>query len=652
MEGKILGNRYELLCRVGTGGMAVVYKAKDKILNRFVAVKILREEFKENEEFIRRFNVESQAAASLSHQNIVQIYDVGEEDGLHYIVMEYLEGKTLKEYMNEKGGKLPWREAANFSMQICRALEHAHSKHVVHRDIKPQNIIMTEEGKLKVADFGIARAANNTTTVNSTAAAVGSAHYLSPEQARGGYTDCRSDIYSLGVVMYEMFTGRLPFDADTGVSVIMQHLHEQPEPPCSVNPEIPRGIEAIILKAMNKEQRLRYDNAKDILDDLIAVYRNPNIKLSMLHIDASELPQQRGGEPKKKRPPEASESGSPRKKNRGKKKKTHTALFVGIISTLLLVTALLCIAYVLFFGTGREVKVPKLVGMTYDEAAAAALDASTKKVKFDITVERTEHSDKDKNVIISQTPAGGSAVKRTREIKVVVSSGPVVLELEDYTGKNYSAVKKKLEDKGIKVIEKEENNDTYSEGTIFKQNPKEGAEMAEGDEVTLYVSAGTQNTVVPNVVGSSLEDAVVAIERNNLKVGTVKNEKKNGFRKGEVFEQSRDAFETVAVNTVINLYVATGEKETQAENEDGDKPSPSEQPPSKPQKRTAHLTLSNLPKDREKVTVRLVSDGQTYYEKEFPTAAGSASVSFDITESLSLDVYYDGVYITTKEVRY
>lgn len=655
MEGKILGNRYELLCRVGTGGMAVVYKAKDKILNRFVAVKILREEFKENEEFIRRFNVESQAAASLSHQNIVQIYDVGEEDGLHYIVMEYLEGKTLKEYMNEKGGKLPWREAANFSMQICRALEHAHSKHVVHRDIKPQNIIMTEEGKLKVADFGIARAANNTTTVNSTSAAVGSAHYLSPEQARGGYTDCRSDIYSLGVVMYEMFTGRLPFDADTGVSVIMQHLHEQPEPPCSVNPDIPRGIEAIILKAMNKEQRLRYENAKDILDDLIAVYRNPNIKLSMLHIDASELPQTRGGEPRKKRPPEASEGSAPRKKNRGKKKKkTHTALFVGIISVLIAVTVLLCGAYVLFFGTGSEVKVPKLVGMTYDEAAAAVLNASTKKVAFDITVERTEHSDKDKNVVISQTPAGGSAVKRSREIKVVVSSGPVVLELEDYTGKNYKTVRKKLEEKGIKVIEKEENSDTYSEGIIFKQNPKEGAEMAEGDEVTLYVSAGTQNTVVPNVVGSTLEDAVVAIERNNLKVGTVKNENKNGFRKGEVFRQSRDAFETVAVNTVVNLYVATGEKETPSENdsENTDKPSQSEPPAAKPQKHNVHLTLSNLPKDREKVTIRLVSDGQTYYEKEFPTSGGSASVSFDITESLSLDVYYDGVYITTKEVRY
>ena len=655
MEGKILGNRYELLCRVGTGGMAVVYKAKDKILNRFVAVKILREEFKENEEFIRRFNVESQAAASLSHQNIVQIYDVGEEDGLHYIVMEYLEGKTLKEYMNEKGGKLPWREAANFSMQICRALEHAHSKHVVHRDIKPQNIIMTEEGKLKVADFGIARAANNTTTVNSTSAAVGSAHYLSPEQARGGYTDCRSDIYSLGVVMYEMFTGRLPFDADTGVSVIMQHLHEQPEPPCSVNPDIPRGIEAIILKAMNKEQRLRYENAKDILDDLIAVYRNPNIKLSMLHIDASELPQTRGGEPRKKRPPEASENSAPRKKNRGKKKKkTHTALFVGIISVLIAVTVLLCGAYVLFFGTGSEVKVPKLVGMTYDEAAAAVLNASTKKVAFGITVERTEHSDKDKNIVISQTPAGGSAVKRSREIKVVVSSGPVVLELEDYTGKNYKTVRKKLEEKGIKVIEKEENSDTYSEGIIFKQNPKEGAEMAEGDEVTLYVSAGTQNTVVPNVVGSTFEDAVVAIERNNLKVGTVKNENKNGFRKGEVFRQSRDAFETVAVNTVVNLYVATGEKETPSENdsENTDKPSQSEPPAAKPQKHNVHLTLSNLPKDREKVTIRLVSDGQTYYEKEFPTSGGSASVSFDITESLSLDVYYDGVYITTKEVRY
>ena len=221
MDGKVFGNRYELINKIGSGGMAIVYKAKDILLNRLVAVKILREEFKENEDFIRRFNIESQASASLSHQNIAQIYDVGEEEGMHYIVMEYLEGKTLKQYMNEMGGRLSWREASNFSMQICRALEHAHSKHVVHRDIKPQNIIITDGNKLKVADFGIARAANNSTTVNT---AVGSAHYLSPEQARGGYTDQRSDIYSLGVVMYEMFTGTLPFDGENDLGVVMKHL--------------------------------------------------------------------------------------------------------------------------------------------------------------------------------------------------------------------------------------------------------------------------------------------------------------------------------------------------------------------------------------------------------------------------------------------
>ena len=216
MDGKVFGNRYELINKIGSGGMAIVYKAKDILLNRLVAVKILREEFKENEDFIRRFNIESQASASLSHQNIAQIYDVGEEEGMHYIVMEYLEGQTLKQYMNEKGGHLSWREASNFSMQICRALEHAHSKHVVHRDIKPQNIIITDGNKLKVADFGIARATGgNTITPN----AMGSVHYVSPEQARGGYSDEKSDIYSLGAMLYELATGKLPFEGESPVSI-------------------------------------------------------------------------------------------------------------------------------------------------------------------------------------------------------------------------------------------------------------------------------------------------------------------------------------------------------------------------------------------------------------------------------------------------
>ena len=655
MEGKLLGNRYEILSRVGMGGMAVVYKAKDIMLNRFVAIKILREEYKENEEFIRRFNVESQAAACLSHQNIVQIYDVGEEDGIHYIVMELLEGRTLKEYIKDSNGVLKWREAANISIQICRALDHAHSHHVVHRDIKPQNIIMTEGGKLKVADFGIARAANNSTTVNLNTSAVGSAHYLSPEQARGGYTDHRSDIYSLGIVMYEMFTGKLPFDADTGVSVIMQHLNEEATPPCSVNPEIPRGIEAIIMKAMSKDQRLRYDSAKDILEDLIAVYQNPNIKPSALHIDANDIigrknENNRGGQYKKT---VNRNERTVRKKK--KSSRTNYALrTVGILTVIVAAVLVVSGIYVLMFGTGNEVDVPDLIGLTYEEATEAALEASTRNVVFEVTEDHREHSEFEKDIIISQTPEAGGKVKRSREIKVVISSGPVILEIENYVGQEFEKVRDKLEKDGIKVIASEEDSDIYEEGIITGQNPKEGTELAKGDEITLYVSAGTQNTVVPNVKGKTLDEAIVAIERNNLKVGNVTNEAKDGYSKGVVFKQSKDAFETVSVNTVIDLYVATGEKEENKKEPEQDESETggNEKESNTAKKKTVNLSLGNLPSDREKVNIRLVADGKTYYEKEFSTAGGSADVSLEITKSLSLDVYYDGVYITTKEVKY
>lgn len=644
MESKVLGSRYELIERVGMGGMAVVYKAKDIMLGRFVAVKILREEFKENEDFIRRFKIESQAAASLSHQNITQIYDVGEEDGLHYIVMEYLEGQTLKNYIQEKGGALSWKEAANFSMQICRALEHAHSKHVVHRDIKPQNIVLTESGKLKVADFGIARAANNTTTVNIGSSAVGSAHYLSPEQARGGYTDLRSDIYSLGVVMYEMFTGSLPFDAEESVSVIMQHLNDEPKRPQELNPDLPAGIEAIIMKAMKKEQRLRYENTSQILEDLITVYQNPS--QNIIHLNAWD-------EDSDEEPPKKIISQTRDKKpSAHKKKRNKNKLSRGIIAAAVFIssTMLICIGfilYLLFFGTGSEVEIPNLLGMTYEEAALEAENASQGDVVFEVFVERSEYSDEDKSTIIHQIPEGGSKVKRSREIKVVLSLGPAVLELEDYTGKPYEDVQDTLREKGLKVIIEEKDNDTYEEGTIFRQVPAEGTQMAKGDEVTLYVSKGTQNTVVPDVLGKTLEEAIVAIERNDLKVGTVKEEASDKYLKGEVSYQSKAAFETVPIDTQINLSVSTGKK-TDVENENGgDTISPTDNP-----KKSVKLTLGNLPKDRDKVNIRLVLDGKTYYEKDFSTQSGSATITVETNETLSLDVYYDGVYITTKEVKY
>ena len=637
MDGKILGNRYELVCRVGLGGMAIVYKAKDRMLNRFVAVKILREEFKENEEFIRRFNVESQAAASLSHQNIVQIYDVGEEDGLQYIVMELIEGSTLKNYIKENNGKLSWREAANFTMQICRALEHAHSKHVVHRDIKPQNIIMTEGNKLKVADFGIARAANNTTTVNSMNAAVGSAHYLSPEQARGGYTDSRSDIYSLGVVMYEMFTGRLPFDADSGVSVIAQHLHENPVPPCQINPDIPRGIEAIIMRAMMKEQRLRYKNASDMLEDLICVYQNPSVKISSLH---AYLPSSEGGA---KVSHEDTGRENTHRRNKSKKKKGNKLVpFIITFATAFAVFVAL-IVYLLLYGTGKAVKIPDLVGLSYEEATSVAEKASRGSVVFEVIKERSEHSLEEKGVIIEQMPEGGRSTKRSHEIKVVISLGEVAVELEDYTGEDFDIVKEFLTDAGVKVIKKEIDSDTYSEGIIARQLPAEGTQMAKGDEITLYVSVGTTNTVVPNVIGKTAEEATVLLERSDLKVKTIYKHPNKKYKKGQIFKQSITALEKVPVGTEIELYEASGEEEepTQIGGAEDNNP-----------KKKVTLTLGNLPKDRQKVNIRLVLDGQRFYQGDFDTASGKAVIPLEITKTLSLDVYYDSVYITTKEVKY
>ena len=275
LEGRLLGNRYEIIEKIGNGGMAMVYKAKCHVLNRYVAVKILRDEFTTDQEFISRFSVEAQAAASITHPNIVSIYDVGQEGNLYYIVMELIKGKTLKEIIIEEGGALPWKWSTNIAIQIASALETAHKNNIIHRDIKPHNIIITEEGIAKVTDFGIAKAVSNS-TITAFGSTIGSVHYFSPEHARGGYTDVKSDLYSLGVVMYEMLTGRVPFDADTPVSVALKHIQEEPVPPIEINPKVPVAINDIILKAMRKDTTLRYQNATEMLNDLNRALKEPN----------------------------------------------------------------------------------------------------------------------------------------------------------------------------------------------------------------------------------------------------------------------------------------------------------------------------------------------------------------------------------------
>ena len=274
LEGRLIGNRYEILERIGNGGMATVYKSRDHVLNRNVAVKVLKEEFTTDAEFVKRFNIEAQSAASLTHPNIVSIYDVGSEDDIHYIVMELVQGKTLKEIIMDEG-VLPWKWTVNIAIQIASALEVAHRNNIVHRDIKPHNIIITEDGTAKVTDFGIAKAVSNS-TITSFGSTIGSVHYFSPEQARGGYTDAKSDLYSLGVVMYEMLTGKVPFDADTPVSIALKHMQEKAIEPKVINPTIPDSINKIIIKAMEKEPNLRYISATEMLNDLKEVIKNPN----------------------------------------------------------------------------------------------------------------------------------------------------------------------------------------------------------------------------------------------------------------------------------------------------------------------------------------------------------------------------------------
>ena len=634
MESTVLGSRYELLERVGMGGMAVVYKAKDKMLNRFVAVKILREEFKENEDFIRRFKIESQAAASLSHQNIAQIYDVGEENGMNYIVMEFLEGITLKKHILDNNGALSRKEAMNYSMQICRALEHAHSKYVIHRDIKPQNIVITESGKLKLADFGIARAANNTTTVNSkNNMAVGSAHYLSPEQARGGYTDHRSDIYSLGVVMYEMFCGKLPFDAEESVSVLMQHLHEEPVPPCEVNPNLPEGIEAIILKAMKKEQRLRYESAAQILEDLVLVYQNPSIDVSELHASSHEEVRTEKREHARRT---HRSSGKPAKKKKG----TFAFLIAALVFLSLSIFAGIVLVYnFLNPDMGEEVEIPKLTGLTFDEAVQKAEKASTDKVKFTVLEGTFVFDDKPKGTIISQDPYGGGKVKRSRQIKVTISKGPVVLTLEDYSGQSFEKVEEELKSLGIEVIYEPQDSIGDPEGTILDQNPKDNTQLAEGETVTFYVSKKPVLTRVPDVTKMTKEEAIDEIENNDL--GTIEfvDDDSSSLPAGTVSEQFPAADEKVPVGTSVTLYISTGKNIS----EGTEIPVASENSSDSGKKETVSITLTNLGTSTRRV--RIVGNGVTVFEKDITSSTGTETVSFESGTVSSFDIYYDGKWI-------
>lgn len=547
--GKIIGNRYEILEEVGLGGMATVYKAKDHVLNRLVAVKVLKDEFTTDTEFIKRFNTEAQAAASLSHPNIVSIYDVGHEDenNLYYIVMELVQGKTLKEIINSEG-VLSWKWAVNIAMQIASALELAHKNGIVHRDIKPHNIIITEDGIAKVTDFGIAKAVSNS-TITAFGTTIGSVHYFSPEQAKGGFTDAKSDLYSLGVVMYEMLTGKVPFDADTPVSVALKHMQEEAKEPIELNPEIPTAVNQIVVKAMQKEPTARYQNATEMLHDLSKALKDPDGDFVII--------ENKDGGYTRVMPAISDDQINQNKKEEVKTKTNffteHPKAKIAIIIlslVLLFVIVFLITKIAIDGGIKSKVDMPNLVGKTLEEAQNMADDLG-------LTLETSEvaSSDVEEGKIVSQDPEYKEGkIEKGSTIKVNVSKGPEQNELPKLEGMKIEDARNTAEALGITLKEETENSDTVESGVIIKQDTAVGTLVKSGDTVTVHVSSGVEKVKVPTVVGMDEGTALATLKNAGLnpKVTYESNEEKED---GKVISQSIDENTETAKNSEITIVV-------------------------------------------------------------------------------------------------
>jgi len=567
MEGRILGGRYELLEKIGGGGMALVYKAKCRLLNRFVAVKLLRPEFTTDEEFVKRFRVEAQAAASLSHPNIVSIYDVGQEDDLHYIVMEYVNGITLKEYIMQKG-VLNWKEAVNIVIQICSAIEHAHKNHIVHRDIKPHNILLTKDGVAKVTDFGIARAVTSS-TITVAGNAIGSVHYFSPEQARGGFSDEKSDLYSLGIVLYELVTGRVPFNGESPVAVALKHIQDIPQEPINLKPDIPQGVNDIIMIAMEKDQKNRYQSATEMLEDLYKVLKNPDVEINSGNgenvYDSPTVRMPSIGEKKAfVEDKESEKTGDNKMKKKKRKDKTTTVLAI-LTSVVAIALITFMIGYIIWpaLTPPDEYVVRDYTRMNYYQ-----VKAELENNKIAVDSKRVNDEKIDKDLVISQDVPPGTKLVRGGYSKVVltVSDGPQLVEIEDFANMDYRAVQKKVEDLGLKPEVVEEYSDDVPVGLVIRTEPGEGEKVKLGKKIWIYKSLGPEikMTKVPDLIGKTRDDAVKLLDENNLTLGKVYPEDKTNTV-DRIVKQEPKAGESIVEGKSVDIYLEEFEVTEQKE---------------------------------------------------------------------------------------
>ncbi len=548
--GKRLDGRYEIQEIIGIGGMAVVYKAYDSIDDRTVAVKILKEELLENQEFRRRFKNESKAIAVLSHPNIVKVYDVGLGDRIQYIVMEHIDGITLKEYIKSQQ-TIRWKDALHFAEQVLKALQHAHDKGIVHRDIKPQNMILLPDGTIKVTDFGIARFSRSEHRT-MTDKAIGSVHYISPEQARGEMTDEKTDLYSVGVLLYEMLTGRLPFDAESAVSVAIMQLQNDPVKPRTLNPSIPEGLEEIILRAMQKNSASRYQSAAEMLQDIEKFKQNPSVQFEYKYfvdsaptryMDATRVESSAEEEPEKKSPVVPILIGV-------------TAAIVLAVGIVALVLAGKLFGFGPFSGNSSATQCPDLMGKMYNEIIT---DEQYK--EYSITIDSSEYSSEyAAGTIMHQTPEAGKTLKGKKEIVVKVSLGSKSQVLEDYSNYNITTVTGNLDALGIKYKTIEVFSDEIAAGFVVGTIPSAGEKLASGTEVVIYVSKGatTKFVKVSDYVGMTEEVAKRKIEGDGLTIGKITREENSQFAAGYVISQSIPKDSTVSSGDTVDLVISSG----------------------------------------------------------------------------------------------
>ena len=563
--GQTLDGRYKIQEIIGVGGMAVVYKAYDNIDDRTVAVKILKEEFLANEEFRRRFKNESKAIAVLSHPNIVKVYDVSFGETLPYIVMEYVEGITLKEYI-EQQKVLPWPEAVNFTTQILRALQHAHDKGIVHRDIKPQNIMLLKNGTIKVTDFGIARFSRGETRT-MTESAIGSVHYISPEQARGDITDDKADIYSVGVVLYEMVTGTLPFEGESAVAVALKQLQEPPKPPTKINEDLPIGLEQIILHAMEKSIRLRYQSAAEMLLDLDELKRNPSIKFDYNYFVDDEptkfiaknavtgkLPQQ----------PEPSAEATADTKEQANRQSRRRSIIIGVSCGAAAAVILVLVFLGIFSGffTGDRVTVPNFVGKNY----YTDVEGNAKYKEFEFEVTYVSSTSAEPGEIINQDKKPGSKTKRGSTIGIDVVSNGTAATVPRINGMSLTRAEETLNAAGFLHFNIVTQSGTkYKPNTVIRSDPPQGTKANTAETLILYVASESDDSevTVPDFTGlnyAAEKDRVVDYFTSvGLTVGNVE-ERDSSEPKGTIISQSVTKNSTVPKGTKVDIIISSGRK--------------------------------------------------------------------------------------------